>query len=216
MRVHSHAHMQLGRGWLDWLSPAEEQSEDSSVLLEELCRESGWDVQCEIGAANARRLGGTGKLASGDATGADVGLDLRLRFLLDSGFEPPQGSVELLRPSRFFDEAPGAVRGFWKVDADDDAGVPTAVQWRLSCTGLNASGNILVSPGPLYFNAKVEQPVGGIAGRQGVGTTGVRMGDGRITVKEDLGVNLLFQARGILAEFKIVGSFECSPAKPQA
>ena len=35
---------------------------------------------------------------------------------------------------------------------------------------------------------------------------------GRITVKEDIGVNTpVFNARGILAEFKIVGTFEARP-----
>jgi hypothetical protein len=33
----------------------------------------------------------------------------------------------------------------------------------------------------------------------------------RLTVKEDIGVNTIFQSRGILAEFKLVGRFDAGP-----
>ena len=40
----------------------------------------------------------------------------------------------------------------------------------------------------------------------------IALGRGRVTVKEDIGVNTgIFQGRGILAEFKLVGSFDVSP-----
>lgn len=76
----------------------------------------------------------------------------------------------------------------------------TEVQWRLqSAAGLELGGQVLLPPGPVYFNALCTvQPGGGVA-----------LEKGRITVKEDIGINTgLFQGRGILAEFKIVGSFE--------
>ena len=43
------------------------------------------------------------------------------------------------------------------------------------------------------------------------GTRLVSLGDGRLTVKEDVGVHTIFQARGILAEFKLVGRFDAGP-----
>ena len=76
----------------------------------------------------------------------------------------------------------------------------TEVQWRLqSAEGLTLGGQTLLPPGPIYFNALCTVlPSGGVA-----------LEKGRITVKEDIGVNAgLFQGRGILAEFKVVGSFE--------
>ena len=84
-------------------------------------------------------------------------------------------------------------------DQDDDEGVPTYVQWRTKCLGIESVG---LPAGSLYFNAKI-----------------VRDGDrctleaGRLTVKEEIGVNtpLFPTARGILAEFKIVGTFEARP-----
>ena len=40
----------------------------------------------------------------------------------------------------------------------------------------------------------------------------ITLSDGRITVKEDVGADVgIFRAKGILAEFKIVGTFECTP-----
>ena len=91
------------------------------------------------------------------------------------------------------------VEGFFKIEADDDEGVPTYVQWRTKCLGIESVG---LPAGSLYFNAKI-----------------VRDGDrctleaGRLTVKEEIGVNtpLFPTARGILAEFKIVGTFEARP-----
>ena len=96
--------------------------------------------------------------------------------------------------------------GFWKVEADTDEGVPTYVQWRLGCAGgLAASGQQLVPAGPLYFNAKARASDGGDR---------LALVDGRITIKEDVGANTpLFAGRGILAEFKVVGTFEAREAQ---
>jgi hypothetical protein len=59
--------------------------------------------------------------------------------------------------------------------------------------------DVLVPPGPMYFNARCEWKEGRLA-----------LYDGRLTVKEDVGIDVgLFKAKGILAEFKIVGTFEC-------
>ena len=92
--------------------------------------------------------------------------------------------------------------GLWPDGAD---GLPFQLQWRLGTVaedGLVASGDTLIPPGAVYFNARCERREDGL---------GVRLSDGRITVKEEIGANGLFQARGILAEFKIVGTFECTP-----
>jgi hypothetical protein len=71
--------------------------------------------------------------------------------------------------------------------------------------GLQLGGETLISGGPLYFNARCA-PAPENADPAYV------LSDGRLTVKEDLGSNVgLFQSRGILAEFKIVGGFEISP-----
>ena len=83
--------------------------------------------------------------------------------------------------------------------------LPFQLQLRLGTVaedGLVASGDTLIPPGAVYFNARCERREDGL---------GVRLSDGRITVKEEIGANGLFQARGILAEFKIVGTFECTP-----
>ena len=58
------------------------------------------------------------------------------------------GSVRLLSPSRFL-SADGDARlpGFWSVDATDDEDVPTAIRWRLSCTGLSSGDNTVLPEG---------------------------------------------------------------------
>lgn len=189
----------LTLGWLDWLDgPA--ASEEARAAVEALCRPAGWEVRCEIGSEPARSVGGSGELSR--ASSATVVLDSRVRFSLDEGFDPPQGAVSLLRPSKLL-QAEG---GFWKVEADTDEGVPTYVQWRLGCAGgLAASGQQLVPAGPLYFNAKARASDGGDR---------LALVDGRITIKEDVGANTpLFAGRGILAEFKVVGTFEAREAQ---
>ena len=193
-------------GFFDWLLPdydAEGLSPEAIAAVEDICRPSGWDVKCEIGSEVARSVGGSGQLASGPASGTAV-LDLRLCFALDKGYSPPQGPVRLARSSRYFSEV-----GFWKVDADTDGGVPEQVQWRLQTLddGLVLGGQTLVPPGPCYFNM-LYTPADG----DGAGGGGGSLEKGRITVKEEIGVNTgIFQAKGILAEFKIVGT--CSAAR---
>ena len=183
--------------WLRTVGPdydAEELSPEAAAAVSDICCQEGWDLRCEIGSAVAKGLGGSGELAKGPTTGTAV-LDICITFSLDEGYDPPQGPTRLRKSSRFFDDV-----GFWKVDADTDDGVPQQVQWRLqSGEGVELGGQALLPPGPVYFNALCRvQPDGSVA-----------LEKGRITVKEDIGVNTgIFQGRGILAEFKIVGSFE--------
>jgi len=87
--------------------------------------------------------------------------------------------------------------------------VPTAVKWRLFCSGLSSGGSTVLPEGPLYFNALVEDRRRSPDDAEGVRP--LSLGGGRLTVKEDVGVNTIFQARGILAEFKLVGRFDVSP-----
>ena len=194
-------------GLLDWLLAPEPPYESDDLLpaalraYDALCRPAGWDVQCEIGSDVARAVGGSGALArskDGASTGA---ITLPLRFSRDVGYDPPQGATELLRSSRFFSAQPG----FWKVDADDDRGMPVIVQWRMSTgpDGIVLGEQVLVPSGSLYFNAKVEYDDEAAA---------LTLYDGRLTVKEEIGVNTgIFNAKGILAEYKIVGVFEVRP-----
>ena len=87
-----------------------------------------------------------------------------------------------------------------QVDADDDDGVPQQLQWRLkTCEGgLCLGDQTLVPEGPLYFNALCttisgDEQDGDICGG---GDVTVELGDGRLTVKEDVGVDVgLFQVR---------------------
>ena len=193
-------------GFFDWLLPDYDDmglGPEAIAAVEDICRPSGWDVKCEIGSEVARSVGGSGQLASSRASGTAV-LDLRLSFALDKGYSPPQGPVRLARSSRYFSEV-----GFWKVDADTDDGVPEQVQWRLQTDdGLVLGGQTLVPPGPCYFNMLYTPADGDGDGAGGGGS----LDKGRITVKEDIGVNTgIFQAKGILAEFKIVGT--CSAAR---
>ena len=192
--------------WLaDLFSPDAADSAAAELVLSELC-EPEWAIRCELGAAVASSLGGSGSLARGrtDAS-TDVRLDCGVRFEIDAGFDPPQGTVRLARPSRLL-----AAEGFWKVSETDDRDVPKAISWRLQSTGIRAGEEELVPRGPLYFNALLE----------GDGSTlPLQLTAGRLTVKEDLGADVgIFRARGILAEFKIVGAFEAQraidPAQP--
>lgn len=63
-----------------------------------------------------------------------------------------------------------------------------------------------MQPGQIYFNALVKQQIS-----SGAASSNIVLTEGRVTVKEDIGVNTLFQARGILAEYKVVGRFEVFP-----
>jgi hypothetical protein len=106
-------------GMFDWIdsalgTDAQPSSEASALAIGSLCREGGWDLRCNIGSEPARSLGGSGAVAKG-SSGTAI-LDLALAFELDEGYDPPQGSVRLIRPSRFLGGENN--RGFWKVDAD--------------------------------------------------------------------------------------------------
>lgn len=177
-----------------------EPSPEKAAVMAELCRPDGWDVRCEIGSAVAKSVGGSGALAKGSSSEVSLELSLALDQYTEARYQdPPQGSLRFLRSSRFFEPESETIEGFFKIEADDDEGVPTYVQWRTKCLGIESVG---LPAGSLYFNAKI-----------------VRDGDrctleaGRLTVKEEIGVNtpLFPTARGILAEFKIVGTFEARP-----
>ena len=166
-------------------------SDEAEAAYAEICRADGWQCRCEIGSEVAKSVGGSGSLAKGPAS-STAALDLRLCFSLDEGYSPPQGQVRLVGSSRFFEPT-----GFWKVQADADGGEPEQLQWRLQCLdgGLVLGGQTLLPAGPVYFNALYDT------------TSGLEKG--RITVKEDIGSDVgLFRAKGILAEFKIVGVFD--------
>ena len=94
------------------------------------------------------------------------------------------------------------------MEADADDGVPQQVQWRLQTSeaeGLVLGGDTLCPAGPVYFNALFKAANGGSLER------------GRITVKEEIGQDFgIFNAKGILAEFKIVGTFEAVKLKEEA
>ena len=177
-----------------------EPSPEKAAVMAELCRPDGWDVRCEIGSGVAKSVGGSGALAK--ANSQDVRLELSLaldQYTEERYQDPPQGALRFLRASRFFEPESSTIEGFFKIEADNYEGVPTYVQWRTKCLGIESVG---LPAGSLYFNAKI-----------------VRDGDrctleaGRLTVKEEIGVNtpLFPTARGILAEFKIVGTFEARP-----
>ena len=96
--------------------------------------------------------------------------------------------------------------------------VPTQVQLRLRSLGISSAGESVVPPGAVYLNAKVAyDPVRAAAPTPNA--EGLTLYDGRVTVKEDVGGfggfsgGPIFSAKGILAEFKIVGTFEASPAE---
>ena len=193
--------------WNLWAE--EPASPEVASTISGLCRPGGWKVRCSIGSEVARGLGGTGTLSKGDGTGT-LGLDFDVAFSVDEGFEPPQGTVKLLSTSRLL-SADGGDRlpGFWSVDATDGDDVPQNIRWRLFCTGLSSGDSTVVPEGPLYFNALIEER------RRTPGDASearpIALRSGRLTVKEDISVNTIFQSRGILAEFKLVGSFDAGP-----
>jgi len=174
----------------------------ANQVVTALC-DTAWTVRCQVGAELARSLGGSGELAKMQSS-PRVQLDFLLQFAQDEGYDPPQGSVQLVRPSTRFSQS-----GFWKVTATDDADTPSAVQWRLRLEQpLEASGVGLVPAGDVYFSAKVDLDAFRDEARSPAADALV-LTEGRVTVKEDIGINTgIFNARGILAEFKIVGDFE--------
>ena len=176
------------------LSPA------AAAVVAELCREEGWDIELELGSLPARAAGGTGTLVRSSQASPTVGLAARVRLECDEGVDPPEGALRLVGPSRLLDDA----RAFWRVVDDGADGVPRAVQMKLEAAGAGiiASDVALVPPGPVYLNARVASPDG----------APLELRDGKVTVKEDVGGAFVFDARGILAEYKIVGTFEAAPA----
>tara|TARA_B110001452_G_scaffold26846_1_gene21053 strand:- start:62 stop:814 length:753 start_codon:yes stop_codon:yes gene_type:complete len=220
-----------GGGWWANLNPWAELPVSAAVAetVDGICRPDGWSMRCTLGSQPARELGGTGTLAKGEAS-STVGLDYSVRFELEEGFDPPQGTVSLLSSSRLLSSStaaeeaaaaaagarPAVAKGFWSVDATDDEDVPTAIKWRLACAGIESGGVTIVPEGQLYSNALVgeRRPLPGEESAEGARL--ISLGDGRLTVKEDVGVNTIFQARGILAEFKLVGRFDASPRTPVA
>lgn len=196
-------------------------------VLRHIAAPDGWAVTATLGRSVARQLGGSGTLATSNGQAesiADVRLSFSCAFAIEPEYAPPQGTVALLRPSRYLSTStaaeesaaarannrrrPAVAKGFWTVDATDDDDVPTAIKWRLQCDeGIVVSGVQIVPAGPVYFNALVER---------GSSEGEVRLVEGRVTVKEDIGVDSpLFSGRGILAEFKVIGCFDCSALSGQ-
>ena len=220
--------------WFDrlgsFLSPAEDEvapweaSAEARDAVRLLCREGGWKLRCTLGTAAAKSVGGSGELVKRRTPAADIDADFVISFSIDEGFDPPQGAVELVRRSRLLaeDEGPSGRRdaaGFWKTTVDDELTmVPTEVQLRMRSLGISSAGESVVPPGAVYLNAKVAyDPVRAAAPTPNA--EGLTLYDGRVTVKEDVGGfggfggGPIFSAKGILAEFKIVGTFEASPAE---
>ena len=92
-------------------------------------RDDGWIIRCEIGTNAARDAGGTGRLATRTDASACASVDAAVAFDAETGYEPPQGSVRLLVPSRLLSEG----RSFWKLEEVDERGVPKFVKWRVEC-----------------------------------------------------------------------------------
>jgi hypothetical protein len=168
-----------------------------------------WLLRMEIGSEPARALGGSGKVAKGDFM--TVGISARVRMRLDEGFDPPQGSA-FVSDSKIFKESDGReMEGFWQVEDDGDDGVPRTIQLSLKCPeGVRVSGKEVIPGGFLYLNLRVQPPKA--SGTTG-GPDGVRLYDGRVTVKESLDASFLLRSyKGLLAEFKIVGSCSAEPS----
>ena len=122
-------------------------------------------------------------------------------------YSPPQGALRFLRPSRFFEPESEYIEGFFKIEADDDEGVPTYVQWRTKCLGIESVG---LPAGSLYFNAKIdgEKRGGSDTAGDGGGEKSVRMSSGVATIKRDVKASFLgADYSGIMAEYIVVGTF---------
>ena len=175
------------------LSPA------AAAVVAELCREEGWDIELELGSLPARAAGGTGTLVR------------------SSQASPPSASPRAcasgatrasIRPKARCGSSGrrgcSTTRGVLEGRGRRRTGVPRAVQMKLEAAGAGivACDVALVPPGPVYLNARVASPDG----------APLELRDGKVTVKEDVGGAFVFDARGILAEYKIVGTFEAAPA----
>ena len=175
-----------------------EPSPEKAAVMAELCRPDGWDVRCEIGSGVAKSVGGSGALAK--ANSQDVRLELSLaldQYTEERYQDPPQGALRFLRPSRFFEPESDAIEGFFKIEADNDEGVPTYAG-RTKRLGIESVG---------CQRDRSSTP------RSCATAIAARSRRGGLTVKEEIGLNtpIFPTARGILAEFKIVGTFEARP-----
>eukprot|EP00964_Phaeocystis_antarctica_P100044 scaffold65762_cov60-Phaeocystis_antarctica.AAC.7 len=185
--------------------------------VEAICREDGWDVRCTLGLQAARglrsraedRSGGPLPVAMQESTSGDVGVQYSVAFDLEPGRDPgsramAQGTVRLLSTSRYL--ATSAETATWKVTSTDDDEVPTAIRWCLQCSEVAAGGDILVPQGPAYFNAFTT------AERR---QRGLDAGSGRVTIREDSSLlSGFFGTRGLIEEFKTVGSLDIKPRGP--
>jgi len=159
-----------------------------------LTAEPGFLIRMTLGSEPARGAGGSGTLAR--ATSPTVSLTLPVSFSADAtpGLDPLQGDVAILKESKYFSTPPC----FWLAEHEGGGGDPIPALWqmRVNCLGIDASGATLLPEGPTFFNARLQRS---------------RLGEwelfgGTITVKEQVPL-----CRGILAELKIVGTFDVQP-----
>lgn len=186
------------RSWFDQVRAAlfemeEEASPELQSLADFLTSAPGFSLRMALGSEPARGAGGSGSLAR--KVSPTVALELPVAFKIDltPALDPFQGDVRILKDSKFFTTPPC----FWLAEYEraDDL-VPKLWQMRLGCKGIDASGEGLLPEGQVFFNAKVGKT------RRGEW----ELNGGTITVKETVP-----GSRGILAELKIVGTFDVFP-----
>jgi hypothetical protein len=190
--------------WFDRIGQAF-RGEDESAITPELAgvaafltAAEGFSFRMTLGSEPAKSAGGSGTLAK--AASPTVSLELPVRFAIDStpAYDPFQGDVILLKDSKFFATPPS----FWLAEYEKpDDRVPVLWQMRVSCKGIDASGQQLLPAGQIFFNARLEKD------RRGEWA----LTDGTITVKETVPFS-----RGILAELKLVGVFDVTRIKAAA
>lgn len=197
----------------------------AQALTSALCRTDGWDVSCAIGstpvAIDPEERGSAAKLlrelGGGDESRGSIPtqrgkatLGLSVRFEREGRAGPPRGVVRLLRPSRFFPEGVGA----WAVSAVDDELAPTAIEWKLECSGLDVGGEALIPAGTVFFNCAVAADATGArlaalrSGGSDDGSAGAALRKGGLSVVR---TGALSQAIG-LAPVRVVGTFEAAAA----
>ncbi|KAJ1455938.1 hypothetical protein M885DRAFT_518829 [Pelagophyceae sp. CCMP2097] len=156
-----------------------------------LSRQS-WLFDVDIGAIAAKRAGGSGVLAkSARIDSPSMCIGLTVGFEIDARNEPPSGPARAVE-SKFFGE------GFVTIVDDANDGTPQVLRVKLDCPkGLTVTGETLVEAGEVYFTTRLE--------RRDDGT--FRLFDGIVGVREA-------SSGGILAELKIVGTFEARPTPP--
>ena len=201
----------------------ETPSDAAQALTAALCRADGWDLQVNVGTTPAEidpdERGSAAKLLRELSSGGDDGrssipmqrgkaaLGLSVRFERERRDGPPRGVVRLLRPSRFFPESVGT----WAVSAVDEELAPTAIEWTLDCSGLDAGGETLIPSGTVFFNCAVAPDATGArlaALSGGDDSAGAALRKGRMSVVR---TGALSQAVG-LAPVRIVGTFEAAAA----